>query len=140
MHYTGTNRGRGGSANYASGSERSAMTAGRQSQRAKSAEGTTRILVAVLRGEVSIAEAVRRKGVSTVSAAKWRDQFLAGSQQALEGRRLVGALGPRRAAGRAGQAAQRGFGRGPHGATALHREGALYGPSTSSTPSARRRT
>jgi len=55
---------------------------GHQSQ--KSVEDKTRIVLAVLRGEVSIAEAARREGTSTVSISKWRDQFLAGGKEALE--------------------------------------------------------
>ena len=49
----------------------------------KSAEDKVRIVVAVLRGEISIA-AARREGASGVSVSKWRDLFLAGGQQALE--------------------------------------------------------
>jgi transposase len=37
----------------------------------------------VLRGEISIVEVSRREGVSQTSISKWRDQFLAGGQQAL---------------------------------------------------------
>lgn len=46
-------------------------------------EDKARIVLAVLRGEVSVAEAARREGTSAVSVSKWRDQFLAG------GRRLI---------------------------------------------------
>jgi len=52
-------------------------------QPAKSVEDKNRIVLAVLRGEISITEASRREGVSQVSISKWRDQFLAGGQQAL---------------------------------------------------------
>jgi len=52
-------------------------------QPTKSVEDKNRIVLAVLRGEISIAEASRREGVSGVSISKWRDQFLAGGQQAL---------------------------------------------------------
>lgn len=52
-------------------------------QPTKSVEDKNRIVLAVLRGEISIAEAARREGTSQVSIAKWRDQFLAGGQQAL---------------------------------------------------------
>ena len=41
-------------------------------------------MLAVLRGEISIAAAARREGTSGVSISKWRDLFLAGGQQALE--------------------------------------------------------
>ena len=37
----------------------------------------------MLRGEVTIAEAARREGVSRTSIANWRDQFLDGGQQAV---------------------------------------------------------
>ncbi|MCY3861656.1 MAG: helix-turn-helix domain-containing protein [bacterium] len=52
-------------------------------QTGKSVEDKARIVLAVLRGEVSVAEAARREGTSAVSVSKWRDQFLAG------GRRLI---------------------------------------------------
>lgn len=48
-----------------------------------SAERKTLIVVSILRGEVTIAEAARREGVSQTSIAKWRDRFLAGGQAAL---------------------------------------------------------
>jgi transposase len=48
----------------------------------KPVEDKTRIVVAVLRGELSIAEAARREGTSQTSIANWRDQFLAGGAQA----------------------------------------------------------
>jgi transposase len=42
-----------------------------------------RIVLAVLRGEVTIAEAARREGVSQTSIANWRDQFVDGGKQAI---------------------------------------------------------
>ena len=48
----------------------------------KSAEDKVRIVLAVLRGEVSIAAAARREGTSGVSISKWRDLFLAGGSWA----------------------------------------------------------
>lgn len=42
------------------------------------------IVLAVLRGELSVAEAARRHGSSETSVAKWRDQFLEGGVAALE--------------------------------------------------------
>ena len=56
-----------------------------------SAEKKTLIVVSILRGEVTMAEASRREGVSqtsiaqfsTVADTKWRDRFLAGGQAAL---------------------------------------------------------
>ena len=49
----------------------------------KSVEDKNRIVLAVLRGEISIVEVSRRESVSQTSISKWRDQFLAGGQQAL---------------------------------------------------------
>lgn len=49
----------------------------------KSVEDKTRIVMAVLRGEITIAEAARREGVSQTSIANWRDLFLEGGQQAV---------------------------------------------------------
>jgi len=43
-----------------------------------------RIVLSVLRGEQSVAEAARRSKCSETSVAKWRDQFVAGGVQALE--------------------------------------------------------
>jgi len=42
------------------------------------------IVLSVLRGECSVAEAARRSKCSETSVAKWRDQFLAGGMSALE--------------------------------------------------------
>lgn len=49
----------------------------------KSSEEKTRIVVSILREEITMAEAARRTGVSQTSIAKWRDRFLAGGQTAL---------------------------------------------------------
>ncbi|MDK1039855.1 MAG: helix-turn-helix domain-containing protein, partial [Actinomycetota bacterium] len=48
-----------------------------------SAGKKTLIVVSILRGEVTMADAARREGVSQTSIAKWRDRFLAGGQAAL---------------------------------------------------------
>ena len=48
-----------------------------------SAEKKTLIVVSIVRGEVTMAEAARREGVSETTVAKWRDRFLAGGQAAL---------------------------------------------------------
>ncbi len=56
-----------------------------------SAEDKLRIVMAVLRGEVSMAEAARREGVSETSVGKWRAQFLDGGREALA---AGGAAGP----------------------------------------------
>ena len=44
----------------------------------RAAEDKVRLVLAVLRGELTIAEAARREGVSQTSIANWRDQFLDG--------------------------------------------------------------
>jgi transposase len=49
----------------------------------KSVEDKTRIVISVLREEISIAEAARREGVSQTSIGKWRDLFLEGGQSAI---------------------------------------------------------
>jgi transposase len=43
-----------------------------------------RIVLSVLRGEASVAEAARRNKCSETSVAKWRDQFLEGGVRALD--------------------------------------------------------
>ena len=57
----------------------------------KSVEEKTRIVLAVVRGEITIAEAARREGVSQTSIAKWRDRFLDGGQTAIA---AAGRVGP----------------------------------------------
>src|SRR5918911_520341 len=49
----------------------------------KSVEDKSRIVQAVLKGEITIAEAARREGTSQTSVAAWREQFLAGGEAAL---------------------------------------------------------
>jgi transposase len=51
----------------------------------KPVEEKLRIVLAVLRGEVSIKEVARRERVSETSIAAWRDQFLDGGRAALAG-------------------------------------------------------
>jgi transposase len=51
----------------------------------KPVEEKLRIVLAVLRGEVSIKEAGRRERVSETAIAAWRDQFLDGGRAALAG-------------------------------------------------------
>lgn len=43
-----------------------------------------RIVLSVLRGEASVAEAARRNKCSETSIAKWREQFVQGGVRALE--------------------------------------------------------
>ena len=108
-------------------------------QPGKSVEDKLRIVLAVLRGEVSVAEAARREGASAVSISKWRDQFLAGGRQALEAgarhgpsareQRLVAEVEQLNAA----------LGEAHMELRVWKKGGSLYGASTSSTPSAPRR-
>ena len=49
----------------------------------RAAEDKVRIVLAVLRGELTIAEAARREVVSQTSIANWRDLFLDGGAQAV---------------------------------------------------------
>lgn len=49
----------------------------------KSAEEKARIVISVLREEMTMTEAARREGVSQTTIAKWRDRFLTGGQVAL---------------------------------------------------------
>jgi transposase len=65
----------------------------------RAAEDKVRIVLAVLRAEVTIAEAARREAVSQTAIAKWRDLFLDGGLQA------VAAGGPARATTREQQLA-----------------------------------
>jgi len=46
-------------------------------------EKKVRIVLSVLAGEVSIAEAARKEGVSEVSISKWRNEFLEAGRSAL---------------------------------------------------------
>ena len=51
------------------------------SQAVKSVEDRTRIVLAVSRRHISIAEASRREALSLVSISRWRDQYLASGTQ-----------------------------------------------------------
>jgi len=46
----------------------------------KSTEEKLRTVMSVVRGEMSLAEAGRRAGVSDMTVAKWRDRFLEGGK------------------------------------------------------------
>jgi transposase len=48
------------------------------------AQEKQRIVLSVLRGEATVAEAARRNKCSEISIAKWRDQFVQGGLGALE--------------------------------------------------------
>jgi transposase len=49
-----------------------------------SVQDKQRIVLSVLRGEATVAEAARRNKCSETSIAKWRDQFVQGGVAALE--------------------------------------------------------
>ena len=49
-----------------------------------SVQDKQRIVLSVLRGEATVAEAARRNKCSETSIAKWRDQFMQGGLSALE--------------------------------------------------------
>ena len=63
-------------------------------QPVKSVEDKVWIVLAVLRGEISIAAAARREGTSAMTISKWRNQFLAGGQRALEAGARMSGLDP----------------------------------------------
>ena len=50
----------------------------------KTAVEKTRIVLSVLRGDVSVAEAARRNGVSEQSIGNWKQRFLAGGQESMQ--------------------------------------------------------
>src|SRR3712207_2787752 len=58
-----------------------------------SAETKMRIVLSVLRGESSIAEAARRNGVSETSIGKWKEQFLEAGKEGLEAKERRGPSG-----------------------------------------------
>ncbi|WP_338773903.1 helix-turn-helix domain-containing protein [Nocardia vulneris] len=49
-------------------------------------EDKLRIVLSVLRGEMSVSEAARRRGVSAVAVSKWMQAFLEAGAKALEPR------------------------------------------------------
>lgn len=51
-----------------------------------SVEEKTRVVLAVLAGEVTLAEAARRQGVSAQAVGQWRDRFLEAGKASLENR------------------------------------------------------
>ncbi len=53
-------------------------------------EKKIRIVMAVVAGEVSVAEASRKKGVSEASIHKWKNEFLDAGRQALTTGRAAG--------------------------------------------------
>jgi transposase len=57
------------------------------------AQEKQRIVLSVLRGECTVAEAARRNKCSETSIAKWRDQFVQGGLRALEDESRQGPTG-----------------------------------------------
>jgi transposase len=53
----------------------------------------TRVVLGVLRGELSMAEAARRHGVSETSIGKWKDAFIRAGREGLEPRAAAGGSG-----------------------------------------------
>ena len=105
-------------------------------QPAKSVEDKTRIVLAVLRGEVSIAEAARREGASAVSVSKWRDLFLTGGRRALEVGARHGPSAREQKLAAEIEELNTALGEAHMELRLWKKGGLLYGPSTSSTPSA----
>lgn len=60
---------------------------------AHSVDTKLRIVLSVLRGEQSAAEAARRHGVSETSIGKWKDQFLEAGRSGLEAKQRRGPTG-----------------------------------------------
>lgn len=108
-------------------------------QPGKSVEDKARIVLAVLRGEVSVAEAARREGASAVSVSKWRDQFLAGGRRALEAGARHGPSAREQQLAAEVEQLNTALGEAHMELRVWKKGGSLYGASTSSTPSARRR-
>ena len=99
----------------------------------KSVEDKVRLISAALRGEILIATAPPREGISAVSISKWRDVFLAGGQRGLDAgavpvRRVVSSSWP------GCRGAEPGAGRGTPGVAALER-----GPRSGTTGGGRER-
>ena len=105
----------------------------------KSVEDELRVVLAVLRGGVTIAEAVRREATSAVSVSKWRDQFLAGGRRALEAGAGHGPLAREQQLAAEVEQLNTALGEAHMELRVWEKGGSLYGPSASSTPSARRR-
>ena len=95
-----------------------------------------RIVLAVLRGEVSVAEAARREGTSAVSVSKWRDQFLAGGRRALEAGARHGPSAREQQLAAEIEQLNTALGEAHMELRVWKKGGSLYGRSTSSTPSA----
>ena len=107
-------------------------------QPAKSVEDKTRIVLAVLRGEITIAAAARREAASEVSISKWRDQFLAGGQQALEAGARHGPSAREQQLAAEIEQLNTALGEAHMELRLWKKGGSLYGASPTSTPSARR--
>jgi transposase len=58
-----------------------------------SVEEKTQVVLAVLAGETSLAEAARRHGVSTQAVGQWPDRFIEASKASLESRMSGAARG-----------------------------------------------
>ena len=96
-------------------------------------------MLAVLRGEISIAAAARREGTSEVSISKWRDQFLAGGQQVLKAGGRVGPSSREQQLAAEIEQLNKALGEAHMELRVLKMGGSLYGASTTSTPSVGKR-
>lgn len=106
-------------------------------QPTKSVADKERIVLAVLRGEVSIAEAARREATSAVSISKWRDQFLDAGRRGLEAGARHGPTSREQQLAVEVEQLTAALGEAHLELRLWKKEGSLYGASTNSTRSAR---
>lgn len=58
------------------------------SQKRWTAKRRSALVIEILRGDLSVAEAARRHGLTVVEVEEWRERFLAGAENALRSRPL----------------------------------------------------
>ncbi len=59
-----------------------------ESQKRWTAKRRAALVVEILRGDLSVAEAARRHGLTVAEVEEWRERFLAGAENALRSRPL----------------------------------------------------
>ncbi len=59
-----------------------------ESQKRWTAKRRAALVIEILRGDLSVAEAARRHGLTVVEVEEWRERFLAGAENALRSRPL----------------------------------------------------
>jgi transposase-like protein len=64
------------------------MTEQEDSQKRWTAKRRSALVVELLRGDLSVAEAARRHGLTVAEVEEWRERFLAGAENALRSRPL----------------------------------------------------